>query len=471
MPGFRVVRPWLLNLYVHRLPRFRGKWRLLSPFARLLDGTPIRSSYGRVRLAFDVRDRTHLLGLTGEYGARVSDEVECLRPGDCFIDVGANCGIFTLLAAERVGPDGLVVAFEPCFSTFAKLVRNISLNAFSNVLPFNMALAALTRPDLLDNSATGHSGRFSIASEPVEEGERVMTLSIGDFPGLLKLIGERSITVKIDVEGFEYAVLQGLAPILALPQTRAAVVEIDNQNLHRYGADAGEVFTLLERHGFTRVDRDGAGDHFDAVFHRRTDTAVTVAACANVTPFRRPPSHAAPVSLSLARSTSRLARVAAALLVLAGGWFAMGKGVSVDRGRAEEYFIKEALQSHKVAEMRAVLRRSPPTVFNVGEVGSFARIALPVLPQGWRITDVQLFPSDSGPSLQMTITNDVSRPVSLFAVRDDGVAPAKPAVLTRDGKTVAYWQEGELAYALISKKKQPAELDRLAEDIADNVSS
>ena len=149
----------------------------------------------------------------------------------------------------------------------------------------------------------------------------------------------------------------------------------------------------------------------------------------------------------------------------------MGKGVSVDRGQAEEYFIKEALQSHKVAEMRNALRRSPPTVFNIGEVGSFARIALPVLPQGWRITDVQLFPSDSGPSLQMTITNDVSRPVSLFAVRDDRVAPAKPAVLTRDGKTVAYWQEGELAYALISKKKQPAELDRLAEDIADNVSS
>ena len=66
MPGFRVVRPWLLNLYVHRLPRFRGKWRLLSPFAWVLDGTPIRSSYGNVRLAFDVRDRTHLLGLTGE---------------------------------------------------------------------------------------------------------------------------------------------------------------------------------------------------------------------------------------------------------------------------------------------------------------------------------------------------------------------------------------------------------------------
>ena len=466
MPGFRVGRPWLLNLYVHRLPHFRGKWRLLSFFAELLNGTPVRSSYGDVCLAFDGRDRTHLLGVTGRYGVRVSNEVERLRPGDCFIDVGANCGIFTLLAAKRVGPDGLVVAFEPCFSTFAKLVRNIGLNAFGNVLPLNMALADLTRPDLLDNSAVGHSGRFSIAHEPVAAAERVMTLAISDFPGLMKLIGDRSITVKIDVEGFEYAVLQGLQPILALPQTCGAIVEVDDHNLGRYGNEASDVFGLLERHGFTRINPGDGGGHFDAVF-RRPD-AVASKPGASVTP----PSSRQPVAAPKRRfSASRLARAAAIMLVIGGGWFFVGKGLPVERVEAEEYFIQEALQSHEVAEMRAALRRSPPTVFNVGEVGSSARIALPVLPHGWRVTDVQLFPSDSGPSLQMTISDKASRPVSLFAVRDDDVAPAKPAVLTRDGKTVAYWQEGELAYALVAQKRQPAELDRLAEDIADNVTS
>lgn len=363
----------------------------------------------------------------------------------------------------------MVVAFEPCFSTFAKLVRNIGLNAFDNVLPFNMALSALTRPELLDNSAAGHSGRFAIANDPVEAGERVMTLSISDFPGLLKLIGDRSITVKIDVEGFEYAVLQGLQPILALPQTRAAVVEVDDRNLARYGADAAAVFDLLERHGFVRANPGESGQHFDAVFHR--EAATITPPLPRVVPRRRRPARTVPAYPRRHSGVAYLSRVAAAILVLAGGWFFVGKGAPVDRGQAEEYFIREALQSHHVAEMRAVLRRSPPAVFNVGEVGSFARIALPVLPAGWRITDVQLFPSDSGPSLQMTITNDISRPISLFAVRDDHVAPAKPAVLTRNGKTVAYWQEGDLAYALISKKKRPAELDRLAEDIADNVSS
>lgn len=468
MPDSRMVRSWLLNLYIHHLPRFRGKWRLLAPFAQMLDGTPVRSSYGDVRLSFDVRDRTHLLGLTGKYGERVSNEVEGLQPGDCFIDVGANCGVFTLMAADRVGPDGLVVAFEPCFTTFAKLIRNIGLNAFDNVLPFNMALSALTRPELLDSSAAGHSGRFAIANDPVAAGERVMTLSISDFPGLLKLIGERSIIVKIDVEGFEYAVLQGLQPILALPQTCAVVVEVDDRNLARYGADAKAVFDLLERHGFARANPGESGQHFDAVFHRQA--VATFPPLPRVAPRPRRPARTVPAYSLRQSGVAYLSSVAAAILALVGGWFLVGQGAPIDRGQAEEYFIREALQSHHVAEMRAVLRRSPPTVFNVGEVGSFARIALPILPAGWRITDVQLFPSDSGPSLQMTITNDIGRPISLFAVRDDDVAPAKPAVLTRNGKTVAYWQEGHLAYALISKRKRPAELDRLAEDIADNVS-
>ncbi|EZP70433.1 putative transmembrane transcriptional regulator (Anti-sigma factor) [Sphingomonas paucimobilis] len=470
MPGTSVIRSWLLNLYVHRLPPFRGKWRLLRPFAPVLDGTPVRSSYGDVHLGFDVGDRTHLLGLSGKYGERVANEVKSLRPGDCFIDVGANCGVFSLLAAERVGPDGLVMAFEPCFGTFTKLVRNIGLNGLGNVLPFNMALSSLTRPDLLDNSSAGHSGRFAIAHAPVETGERIMSLSITDFPGLLAFIDDRPVTVKIDVEGFEYAALRGLAPILALPQTRGVVVEIDDRNLGRYGSSAEAIFGLLRQHGFTRAGPHETGQHFDAIFHRNPAAARLPAPAAARRRHRSPGIAAAPPARRAPRP-AYLPRAAAAMLALATGWFAFESKPFVKPAQAEENFVEEALQSFQVAEMRQHLRRSPAATFNAGEVGSSARIALPILPAGWRITDVQLFPSDSGPSLHMIITNGKSRPISLFAIRDDHVAPAQPAVLTRDGKTVAYWQEGDLAYALISKRRPPAELDRLAEDIADNVTS
>ncbi|WP_353721710.1 FkbM family methyltransferase [Dyadobacter sp. 676] len=50
-----------------------------------------------------------------------------LRPGDTFVDVGANVGVYTLLAAGVAGADA--IAFEPIPSTFSKLRRNIAYNA------------------------------------------------------------------------------------------------------------------------------------------------------------------------------------------------------------------------------------------------------------------------------------------------------------------------------------------------------
>ncbi|WP_198162910.1 FkbM family methyltransferase [Sphingobium sp. TCM1] len=460
-------RSALMDFYVHQVPNFRGKWRILSPFAKMVNGTSVRSGYGSFRLGMDVHDRTFQLGVTARYGTVVSNEVERLNPGDCFIDVGANCGVFALLAAERVGPEGLVVSFEPCFSTFAKLVRNIHINDAENILPFNMALSALTRPELLDNSAVGHSGRFAIAPDAIERGgERVMSLSIQDFPGLLKLIGDRRILVKIDVEGFEHSVLQGLEPILALPQTCGVVVEVDEKNLGRYGVDPQAIYALLYRHGFSWTNDVDAASHFDAVFHRES-------------PLSRDQQVSSAFPLEAARRrTARqengmrwvhLSQIAAAVLLVIGGWMIARTGFSASAPPAE-YFVEEALQSHDIAQVRTRLRRSPPAVYDPQEVAAFTRIALPKLPAGWRVIDVQLFPSDSGASLQMTISNGKSASMSLFAVRDDKVAPSRPDVMSRNGTSVACWQEGDLAYALVSRNP-PAEIDRLAEDIADNVTS
>jgi FkbM family methyltransferase len=451
----------LVNAYLHRIPDFRGKWRLLAPFARLLNDTPVRSRYGGVVVGLDLRDRTNHLGVLGRYGAIVSGEVEKLAEGHCFVDVGANCGVFSLLAAQRVGPSGLVVSFEPCFATFAKLVRNIGLNDAANVLPFNMAVAAFTRPDLLDRASQGHSGRYAIARGPVDEGEMITSLSIKDFPGLLQIIGERPITVKIDVEGFEHSALQGLAPILALPNTNNVVVEIDSQNLASYGVTPAAVYSLLESLGFQRADQQGEADHFDAVFSRGRPPAAPAA----LPPLR---SSIAPRrgTYRAKAVTGRIARFAALLLVVAAGWGTV-QGAS---WLQQKEFVDEALQSHNVAQARVRLRLSEPARFNVPGLASVARITIPSLPAGWRVSEVQLFPSESGPSLQLIIKRSGGTPVSLFATREDIAAPSSPDVVTRDGNSIAYWQEGDLAYALIGQSPA-AEIDRMAEDLADNVIS
>jgi FkbM family methyltransferase len=65
-----------------------------------------------------------------------------LHPGDVFVDVGANMGYTSLLAARAVGPGGAVVAFEPAPETFAKLTGNLALNPSANVRAVQAAVGA-----------------------------------------------------------------------------------------------------------------------------------------------------------------------------------------------------------------------------------------------------------------------------------------------------------------------------------------
>lgn len=56
-----------------------------------------------------------------------------LRPGDVYADIGANVGLFTVIAAKLVGPKGRVFTFEPVLKTYKRLFQNIQLNKFTNV--------------------------------------------------------------------------------------------------------------------------------------------------------------------------------------------------------------------------------------------------------------------------------------------------------------------------------------------------
>ncbi|WP_442679078.1 anti-sigma factor family protein [Sphingomonas sp. ASY06-1R] len=131
-------------------------------------------------------------------------------------------------------------------------------------------------------------------------------------------------------------------------------------------------------------------------------------------------------------------------------------------------YVGDAIQAYHTSLIRADMPSQLETTrFDARDVQRFTRIRIPVLPAGWRITDVQLFPSEEGPALQLMVRIADGQTVSLFAVRSRTDAPAQPATVQKGRTTVAYWRNGDMAYALTGVDA-PAALDLAAKDLADN---
>jgi FkbM family methyltransferase len=142
-----------------------------------------------------------------------------INPGDTVIDIGANLGYYTILAADLVGQGGKVVAIEPNPEVFRRMANSVSVNGYAGwVDARNIALS--------DEAILGNVGFFVPHGEP-KNGRFV---EYGADEGHLATIGEvfdvtlgaleadtfaRVDFIKIDVEGAELAVLRHLAPILA----------------------------------------------------------------------------------------------------------------------------------------------------------------------------------------------------------------------------------------------------------------
>jgi len=130
-----------------------------------------------------------------------------LSPGKVFIDVGANFGVYTLVASTLVGAAGKVIAVEPTAESFAILRQNIALNHFSNVSAFQVALT----------HASGKAWLYygwdpvgnSLGMDPLcgEGGEEVQTESLDNLLEQNR-IGHVDV-IKVDVEGAEELVLRG----------------------------------------------------------------------------------------------------------------------------------------------------------------------------------------------------------------------------------------------------------------------
>jgi FkbM family methyltransferase len=154
-----------------------------------------------------------------------------ITEGTTVVDVGAYVGYYMLLAARAVGDAGKIFCFEPEPFNYALLLRNIDANNFGNVVPVRKAVTDHTGTIKLF-MAVDPSGHSTVCDNPNQTAIPVDCTTLDDF----FLNKEHPIhVIKIDVEGAEMAVIQGMKKIIAKNQQLSIFTEFSPEALEKAG--------------------------------------------------------------------------------------------------------------------------------------------------------------------------------------------------------------------------------------------
>lgn len=129
-------------------------------------------------------------------------------------------------------------------------------------------------------------------------------------------------------------------------------------------------------------------------------------------------------------------------------------------------YINDAVASHRVAMTRATMdSQIETTKLDLREIMHRTRIAIPVLPEHWRITDVQVFPANGRAAVLVAVKTAEGQALSIFAIRERSTAPERPDAVREGAQSVAYWRRGEMSFALTGEA-DPSRIDAEAEDLS-----
>jgi hypothetical protein len=161
--------------------------------------------------------------------------------------------------------------------------------------------------------------------------------------------------------------------------------------------------------------------------------------------------------------------VAAAVLLTA-GWFGHAQfGPKPAREALLPGYVEAALNARQASLLRAAMYSQPEAPdYDRAELLSATAITMPELPPDWIVTDVQVFPSQFGPSIEMAIEAEPFGPLSLFSARPGHFAVSPVAAVQMGEVAGAYWQIGDIAYALLGDER-PEDLGAAAAGLADTL--
>lgn len=181
-----------------------------------------------------------------------------IRPEDCVIDVGANIGMFTTLAARLAGERGRVYAFEPTYSSFCQMLDNLELNHVQTVIPVFGAVSDHGSEVYLHDHTFSKEQNF--IDLKATEGTLVPAYRLDTF--LAQTAHEKVDFLKIDVEGAELLVLRSLGERIL--DVEVLYLEFVNANYEAFGYRQADLVSFLKDNQFMMysVTQNAAGLQF-----------------------------------------------------------------------------------------------------------------------------------------------------------------------------------------------------------------
>lgn len=180
----------------------------------------------------------------------VDHEAGSPKPGDIFIDIGANCGWFTLNAARAVGPKGFVLAIEPQPTMVERLRFNVGVNDFNDRVHISPCAVSDTPGNLAVYVNPKQRGMTGVDANC---GTERKTIPAATLPELLAATtAKQAAVLKIDIEGYEDRAL--LPMIWAMDANRwPRKIFMETRHADRWASPCVEI---LCQHGYSVVWHD-----------------------------------------------------------------------------------------------------------------------------------------------------------------------------------------------------------------------
>lgn len=242
-----IIRFWFSNIFIYTffypvIKIFSKKEKSISICELFIKSPPFQKFYSFPSLTKNkiIVTKNEEWSVFIETYLRDTYHKDILKEGITIVDIGAHIGMYTTLAAEKIGKKGKIIAIEPEIKNYNQLLKNIDLNGLENITPVRVALSDHSGYEKLYISSW--SGSHSLLSN-VNETSLSIKVEVKTLDKLLEELNIKKIDViKIDTEGAELPILKGAKETLKNnPNIKLLIAS------YHYRSESKEVLDFLQK--------------------------------------------------------------------------------------------------------------------------------------------------------------------------------------------------------------------------------